>query len=135
MSASIIIKHDREKPVRNQHPWIFSGAIEEVRGNPAPGEIVTVLSHKGAFLARGYWNPTSQSQVRRLTWHDEAIDEDWWRGMLKRAIEARSPVNPMIKHLRVAYRIVNAESDYLPGLVVDQYGDWLVLQTLTLHID
>ena len=47
MTGTIVIKQDREKPIRNQHPWIFSGAIDEVRGNPTPGEIVTVLSHKG----------------------------------------------------------------------------------------
>ncbi len=89
MSASIIIKPDRDKPIRNQHPWIFSGAIELARGNPTPGDIVTVLSHSGDFLARGYWNPKSQIQVRILTWHDEPIDEAWWRRMLKRAFTAR----------------------------------------------
>ena len=126
MPASVVIKHDREKPIRNQHPWIFSGAIDAVRGNPTPGEIVTVLSHKGEFLARGYWNEKSQIQVRILTWHDEPINEDWWRRMLIRAIDARSASS---------CRIVNAESDYLPGLIVDRYENWLVLQALTLHID
>ena len=126
MSSTIVIKHDREKPIRNQHPWIFSGAIAEVRGNPTPGEIVTVVSHKGVFIGRGYWNEKSQIQVRVLTWHDEPIYEAWWRKTLKRAIDARS---------EDTCRIVNAESDYLPGLIVDRYGDWLVLQALTLHID
>ncbi len=127
MNGTIIIKQDREKPIRNQHPWIFSGAIDEVRGNPTPGEIVTVVSHNGTFLARGYWNPTSQIQVRILTWQDEPIDEAWWRRMLKRAVDARGD--------RLACRLINAESDYLPGLVVDRYEHWLVLQALTLHID
>ncbi len=136
MTATIIVKPNREKPVRNQHPWIFSGAIAEVRDNPAPGEIVTVLSHKGDFLARGYWNPKSQIQVRILTWQDEPIDEDWWRRMLKRAIALRrelyiSPDEPPTN----AYRLINAENDFLPGLIVDRYSDWLVLQALTLHID
>lgn len=126
MTSTIIIKKDREKPIRNQHPWIFSGAIDEVRGNPTPGDIVTVVSHSGTFLARGYWNPTSQIQVRLLTWHDEPIDDDWWRRTLKRAIDARNSAS---------CRLINAENDYLPGLVVDRYNDWLVLQALTLHID
>src|SRR5215813_11075177 len=138
MSGTIIIRKDREKPIRNQHPWIFSGAIEEVRGNPTPGEILTVLSHSGTFLARGYWNPKSQIQVRILTWQDEPIDEAWWRKMLKRAIEGRG-----IHHIayergdaeEAAYRMVNAENDYIPGLVVDRYGEWAVLQALTLGID
>ncbi len=126
MPASIVIKHDREKPIRNQHPWIFSGAIESIHDNPAPGEIVTVLSHKSEFLARGYWNPKSQIQVRILTWQDEDTDEAWWRKTLKRAIDARSGDT---------CRLINAENDYLPGLIVDRYGSWLVLQALTLHID
>lgn len=126
MPASIVIKKDRDKPIRNQHPWIFSGAIDEVRGNPTPGEIVTVLSHNGSFLARGYWNAKSQIQVRLLTWQDESISEDWWRARLKRAIDTRT---------QSTCRLINAESDYLPGLVVDRYENWLVLQALTLHID
>lgn len=126
MPAAIVIKPDREKPIRNQHPWIFSGAIDAVTGDPAPGEIVTVVSHKGQFLARGYWNPKSQIQVRILTWQDDETDEQWWRRALKRAIDARSGDT---------CRLINAENDYLPGLVVDRYGSWLVLQALTLHID
>ena len=137
MTASIVIKQEREKPVRNQHPWIFSGAIDAVRGNPAPGEIVTVLSHKGVFLGRGYWNERSQIQVRVLTWQDEVVNEDWWRRALTRAIDARTLENRRQKEQRdpYGYRIVNAESDYLPGLIVDRYGGWLVLQALTLGID
>ncbi len=136
MTGTIIVKPNREKPIRNQHPWIFSGAIEAVRDNPAPGDVVTVLSHSGDFLARGYWNPKSQIQVRIMTWQDEAIDDDWWRGMIRRAIALRrelylSPDEPPTN----AYRLINAENDFLPGLIVDRYGDWLVLQALTLHID
>ncbi|MCA0452697.1 MAG: class I SAM-dependent rRNA methyltransferase [Chloroflexi bacterium] len=137
-SPTIVIKAGREKPIIQQHPWIFSGAIDEVKGDPTPGEIVTVTDKKGRFLARGYWNPKSQIQVRILTWHDEAIDEAWWRKMLKRAIDSRG-----IDHIAYergdndggAYRMVNAESDYIPGLVVDRYEEWVVLQALTLGID
>ncbi len=126
MPATIVIKHDREKPIRNQHPWIFSGAIAEVRGSPEPGDIVTVVNHKEEFLARGYWNAKSQIQVRLLTWRDEKPDELWWRHMLERAIITRSGDT---------CRLINAENDFLPGLIVDRYGSWLVLQALTLHID
>lgn len=127
-NGKIVIKPNREKPILNQHPWIFSGAIDEVRGNPSPGDIVTVMDKSGKFLARGYWNPKSQIQVRILTWQDEEINDDWWRRVLKRAIDARqSPT--------ASRRLVNAENDFIPGLIVDQYADWLVLQALTLGID
>lgn len=136
-SPTIVIKNGREKPIIQQHPWIFSGAIAEVKGNPAPGDIVTVTDQKGRFLARGYWNQKSQIQVRILTWQDVEINEDWWRQMLKRAIEGRAVYNELRKRTAYdeGYRVVNAENDFIPGLIVDRYNDWLVLQALTFHID
>jgi 23S rRNA (cytosine1962-C5)-methyltransferase len=136
MSEGIItIRKDREKPVINQHPWIFSGAIAKAE-NANDGDIVTVVDHKGNFLARGYWNHKSAIQVRILTWQDEPIDEAWWRKMLKRAIDLRFEQTNEDAHLEnPSYRLINAENDFLPGLVVDRYGDWLVLQALTLYID
>ena len=131
MSARIVIKADREKPIINQHPWVFSGAIDELKGRPAPGDIVDVVSSKGKFLARGYWNPKSQIQVRLLTWHDEVIDGEWWAKMIARSVASRRPLAVS----GGAQRLINAENDYLPGLIVDRYGDWLVLQALTLGID
>jgi 23S rRNA (cytosine1962-C5)-methyltransferase len=126
----ITIHKGREKPIIQQHPWIFSGAIERVHGNPGPGDIVTVTSSDGTFLARGYWNPKSQIQVRILTWRDETIDEAWWRAAIDRAVAARAH-HPT----PTAVRLLNAESDYVPGLIVDRYGDYLVLQSLSLGIE
>lgn len=141
MSEGIItIRKDREKPIRNQHPWIFSGAIAKAE-NAEDGDIVTVVDHKGDFLARGYWNHLSQIQVRILTWQDEAIDEAWWRKMLKRAIDGRlDKEDAHYNWNKVPCRLINAENDFLPGLVVDIYthddsGEWIVLQALTLGID
>jgi 23S rRNA (cytosine1962-C5)-methyltransferase len=138
ISPTIVIKAGREKPIIQQHPWIFSGAIDEVKGDPEPGAIVTVTDKKGRFLARGYWNVNSQIQVRILTWQDEPIDEAWWRKMLKRAIDARSLFHfdgKQILPTHIGIRLVNAENDYLPGLILDVYGNCLVLQALTLGID
>jgi 23S rRNA (cytosine1962-C5)-methyltransferase len=137
-NGKIVIKQGREKPIIQRHPWIFSGAIDAVNGNPTPGDIVTVTDHKGRFLARGYWNPRSQIQVRVLTWQDEEITDDWWQRMLERSVKSRG-----IRHIAYergdggspAYRVINAENDFLPGLIVDRYGEWLVLQALTLGID
>lgn len=128
--GTIILKAGREKPVRNRHPWIFSRAIERAQG-AVDGETVRVLSHQGDFLARGYWNHHSQIQVRFLTWQDEVIDDTWWTNTLRRAVQSR---RARLK-LGSAFRLVNAENDYAPGLIVDRYGDFLVLQALTLYID
>ncbi|MBZ0298173.1 MAG: class I SAM-dependent rRNA methyltransferase, partial [Anaerolineae bacterium] len=119
---------------------IFSGAIASAK-HTQPGEIVTVVSSTGDFLARGYWNAKSQIQVRLLTWKDESIDEAWWRRMLQRAVDGRAPQNLAQDHDQdeqphpTAYRLINAENDFLPGLIVDRYADYLVLQALTLGID
>jgi 23S rRNA (cytosine1962-C5)-methyltransferase len=134
--GTITIRKERDKPIRNQHPWIFSGAIANAE-SATPGEIVSVQDHNGNFLARGYWNPKSQIQVRVLTWQDEAIDDTWWRRMLERTIVARMSHNQRQKTQvePYGYRLINAENDFLPGLIVDRYGNVLVLQALTLYID
>lgn len=126
------IKQGREKPIRNRHPWIFSGAIARAE-NAANSELVTVVDHHGRFLARGYWNAKSQIQVRILTWQDEPIDDAWWRRRLQGALSLRSEQEMLDEN--GACRLVNAESDYLPGLIIDRYADWAVLQALTLFVD
>lgn len=128
-SAKITLQHGRSKPVLNQHPWIFSGGIQQVE-NAQPGDIVTVFDDRGQFLARGYWNPRSQIQVRLLSWQDETINDEWWYSKLKRAVDQRQPFEA-----GGACRLINAENDYLPGLIVDRYDNYLVLQALTLYID
>ena len=131
---TIILNPDRDKPVRNRHPWVFSGAIARVEGDPADGDIVTVQSADGEALALGYWNRRSQIRARLLTWNpSESIGDAFWRGRLERAITARRALAGSGD--TTAYRLVNAENDGVPGLVVDRYGDWLVIQALTLGID
>ncbi len=130
--GKVRLKKGREKPIRNQHPWIYSGAIAHAE-NAVDGELVTVVDHKNRFLARGYWNSRSQIQVRIMFWQDIPIDELWWRKMLMRAISLRP------KHIKdsefAAYRIVNAENDFIPGLIIDRYANWYVLQALTSFVD
>ena len=128
MKAGVVIKAGRDKPLRQRHPWVFSGAIERSDQAAMDGDVIDVVTTRGEFLARGYLNRQSQIVVRVLTWDQaEAIDEAFWARRLTRSILAR-PTGP-------ARRLVNAESDGLPGLIVDQYGDWLVLQSLTLGIE
>jgi 23S rRNA (cytosine1962-C5)-methyltransferase len=131
MTAVITLKPGRERAIENRHPWIFSGAIKDVAGAPDAGELVAVHNSDGAFLAWGYFNRQSQITVRLLSWdRDERIDEAFWRGRLARAISVRRHPNLMAPDT-TAWRLVYAESDGLPGLVVDRYNNWLVAQFLT----
>ena len=128
---TVMLKKGREKPVRNRHPWVFSGAVSRIEGQVEDGNLVRVVDSRGAFLASGYLNRRSQIVVRLLTWNaDEAIGAGFWRRRLERAIAGRERLaaDPETN----AYRLVHAEADGLPGLVVDRYGDWLVMQCLTL---
>ncbi len=130
-SATVVLKPGREKPVRHHHPWIFSGAVARVVGQVEEGGLVRVVDGQGQYLATGYLNRRSQIVVRVLTWEaDEAVDTGFWQRRLQRAISGRARLasDPTTN----AYRLVNAESDGLPGLVVDRYGEWLVIQCLTL---
>ena len=132
--ADVILKQGRSKAIHNRHPWIFSGAIERVKGQVEDGEIVTVRDHKGAFLARGYLNRRSQIVVRLLSWDEnEAVDDAFWARRIAAALARRQPLacDPDTS----AYRLIHAEADRLPGLIVDRYGDYLVVQCLTLGID
>jgi len=133
MSGIVTIAGGREKPIRNRHPWVFSGAIERVRG-ARNGDIVTVVDADGNFLGIGYFNAKSQIQVRLLTWVEEPIDEAWWRARIRDAAALRHQFFPLAGEPK-GFRLVNAENDFLPGLVVDVYGEFLVLQAQTLFMD
>jgi 23S rRNA (cytosine1962-C5)-methyltransferase len=131
MTGVVTLKPGREKSVKNRHPWVFSGAIRRVEGELSAGDVVVVRDAEGSFLAWGYYNERSQITVRLLSWNpDEAIDEGFWRGRLARAIGARERLG-LPTHETTAWRLVYAESDGIPGLVVDRYENWLVAQFLT----
>jgi 23S rRNA (cytosine1962-C5)-methyltransferase len=125
--AKVVLKPGREKPIRQHHPWVFSGAIASAEDKVIDGEMVDVISSDGIWLARGTINRHSQIVVRILTWNeDEPIDQQFWHSRLERAWSVRSSLMSDLK--TTAYRLVNAEGDGLPGLIVDRYGDWLVVQ-------
>lgn len=133
MQGRVILRPGREKAVLRRHPWVFSGAVARIEGRPADGDVVDVLADDGAFLARGYLNRRSQIVVRLLTWSpEERIDEGFWRQRLEIALRGRAS---LLAEERGACRLVHAESDGLPGLVVDRYGTFLVVQFLTLGVD
>jgi 23S rRNA (cytosine1962-C5)-methyltransferase len=124
--VSVILKKGREKNLLQRHPWIFSGAIERVEGSPGVGETVTVCSFDRKPLAQAAWSPQSQIAVRVWSFNPETmIDAAFFRTKLKNAFAARHNINSN------AMRLVAAESDGLPGLIIDRYADWIVCQFLS----
>jgi 23S rRNA (cytosine1962-C5)-methyltransferase len=127
--VSIVLKPGREKSLLRHHPWVFSGAIETVEGDPGPGENVEILSSERKFLGFGAYSPHSQIRVRVWTFQENhPIDASFFRARMDQAIGSRA-VRPTGKES--ACRLINAESDGLPGLVVDKYGEFLVCQFLS----
>jgi 23S rRNA (cytosine1962-C5)-methyltransferase len=136
---AILLKPGREKSLLRRHPWIFSGAIQHVDGEPISGATVDLLSSNQQFLARASYSPTSQIRARVWTFEDEAVDEAFFRKRIRSAIQSRETWTPRHAHSGRAavkldtdsYRLIYAESDNLPGLIVDRYDDVLILQSLT----
>jgi 23S rRNA (cytosine1962-C5)-methyltransferase len=126
----IILKPGREKSLQRRHPWIFSGAINTIHGSPKLGETVAIVSSQGEFLAQAAFNPNSNISGRVWTWNQsEIVDENFLAKRILHAIEIRREQKDLI-HSN-AMRLVHAESDGLPGLVLDQYGEVFVVQFLT----
>jgi 23S rRNA (cytosine1962-C5)-methyltransferase len=128
MRPTLVLRPGRDKALRRRHPWIFSGAIARIEGRPAAGAVVDVRAADGTWLAAAEFNPISQIRARAFCWEaDRPIDATFWRERLQASIARRHRLLPD----REACRLVFAESDGLPGLIVDRYGSYLVLQTLT----
>ncbi|MBN1178056.1 MAG: class I SAM-dependent methyltransferase [Anaerolineae bacterium] len=134
MTATLTLKPGRERSLQRRHPWVFSGAIDRLAGDPADGDLVDVHAAGGNWLARGVLNRRSQIAVRVLSWEPrEQIDPAFWQRRLERAAAARAALerDPATS----AYRLAHAESDGLPGLVVDRYADYLAVQFLALSAE
>jgi 23S rRNA (cytosine1962-C5)-methyltransferase len=130
----IHLKPGREKSLRRHHPWIFSGAVERVAGKPVAGDTVELRSSSGATLARAAYSPASQIRARVWTFDPaEEVDAGFFRRRVMRALALREGL-PAAKHGN-ALRLVHAESDGLPGLVVDRYADVLVAQFLAAGVE
>ena len=131
-AAAIALKPGREKSLLAGHPWIFSGAIAHADA-VAVGDTVDVRGADGVALGRAAWSPTSQIRARMWTQNaGEAIDAAFFRRRIEAALAARAG---LLDADHTAMRLVHAESDGLPGLVVDRYGDVLVVQLLAAGVE
>jgi 23S rRNA (cytosine1962-C5)-methyltransferase len=126
----ILLKPEREKSLLRKHPWIFTGAIKSVDGKPNNGETTEIFSFDGKFLGRGAYSKESQIACRIWSFEEnEEINSEFFQRRLQNAIQLRERLKDKINSN--AYRLVNAESDGLPGIVIDKYDEFLVCQFLT----
>ena len=131
MTTTMTLKPGREKSLLRWHPWIFSGAVHQMDSAAEAGETITVRSNQGEFLGRAAFSPNSQIRGRVWSFIDrEAIDPSFFQARLRGAIRYREGLG-LLDEQETACRLVNAESDSLPGVIVDRYGPYLVCQFLS----
>ncbi|MBR1388246.1 MAG: class I SAM-dependent rRNA methyltransferase [Prevotella sp.] len=129
------LKRGKEESLLRFHPWVFSGAIQHAEDNIEEGEVVRVLDSQGDFIAVGHYQIGSIA-VRVLSFHDVAIDDDFWYSRLKSALEMRRSIGIADNPSNNTYRLVHGEGDLLPGLVIDVYGKTAVMQahSVGMHV-
>jgi 23S rRNA (cytosine1962-C5)-methyltransferase len=129
-TGKVVVKPEREDAVKRRHPWLFSGSVAKIEGKVQPGDVVDVVSQNGTWLARGFINPQSEVPVRIATWEpNERLDEEWLWNRLEQAWQKRKQLG--IVDETNAFRLVYAESDFLPGIIVDCYAEFVVVQIYT----
>ncbi len=134
MSVKVILKPKRAQPFFGRHPWVFAGAIERLDGTPADGDEVDLVSHGGNFVARGLYNSQSKINVRLYSWQEgQPLDRTFFRDRLASAIHLRHDTLKL-NGSDAGYRVCFSESDYLTGMIVDRYGDWLTVQFTALGL-
>lgn len=130
METKAFLKRGREKRVYSLHPWVFRSDIDHIAGKYNPGDVIDIVSFSGRFLARGFYNPNSQIALRIMTYRDEPVDRKMIFRRVHEAIEYRKTFADL-----KSCRLIFAESDRLPALIVDSFGDCLVLQCLSLGME
>jgi 23S rRNA (cytosine1962-C5)-methyltransferase len=129
MEPTITVSSRGEERIQNGHFWVYRGDV--VDGRAEPGAVVRVAAPNGRFLARAFYSDRSQITLRILTRHDVPVDRGFWRSRLEQATSFRKGLGIDA----TAYRLVHGEGDLIPSLVIDRYGDYIVLQTLSQGTD
>lgn len=126
----VILKKGEEKRILDGHPWVFSNEVFGFQGSVKSGEVCDVLSYDHRYIGRGFFNSTSKIIVRILSRKNEEINEQFFENKIKKAWEYRKSLG-----LTNNCRVIFSEADFIPGLIVDKYGDYLSIQILSLAID
>ena len=121
----LILRPGREKALKRRHPWVFSGAVANVEGEPAAGDTVDLRSADGEFVAVAAYSPHSQIRARVWDWRQCVIDGSFFRDRISQAVRLRENLSGDATN---AHRLVHGESDRLPGVIADRYGNTVVVQ-------
>jgi 23S rRNA (cytosine1962-C5)-methyltransferase len=129
---AITLKAGRDKSALRRHPWVFSGAIDKVLGDPSLGDSVEIYSYAGDFLGMGAYSPSSQIRARFWNFGEKKnIGEDYFSEILDLAIEIRRARGFDIQNKENAFRLINAENDGIPGCIIDKYGPYFSIEILS----
>ncbi len=136
MYKNLYLRRGKEESLKRFHPWIFSGAVHHIDGEPAEGEVVRVLTESGDFIALGHWQIGSIA-VRVLSFEDGMIDASFWQSRLQVAYDVRRSIGVAGTPANDTYRLVHGEGDNLPGLIIDVYGRTAVMQahSVGMHME
>ena len=132
--ASVIIKQEICRTLKYKHPWIFSGAIKSIEGTPASGETVEIYTEKNELIGRGAYSPKSKIAIRMWSFElEEEITKEFFIRKISHSIESRK--KNQILSTGNSVRLIFAESDGIPGLIVDKFADYLVCQFLSTGVE
>jgi len=131
MTKHIILKSKEDRRIRAGHPWVFSNEIREIRGEPQAGDVVELRTAGGKSLGVGFYNPHSLIAFRLLSTRVEDCDADFFKRRITHAFALRKLLYPEGD----TFRVVHGESDFLPGLVVDKFNQFLAVQTFSYGMD
>jgi 23S rRNA (cytosine1962-C5)-methyltransferase len=129
----IVLKSGKDQSLRRLHPWVFSGAIKKIYGDPAEGALVHVFDNKDELLATGHYQVGSIA-VRVLAFSDIDTDDEFWYNRISKAFDIRKQIGLAGSASTNAYRLINAEGDNLPGLIIDYYNGNAVIQIHSVGI-
>lgn len=133
--TNLYLNKGKDESLRRFHPWVFSGAVHHIDGNPKEGDLVQVHAADGSFIAIGHWQIGSIA-VRVLTFENEPINREFWVRKLRAAYDVRKTIGVADNEHNSTYRLVHGEGDSLPGLVIDMYGQTAVMQahSVGMHV-
>ena len=129
--AKVILQPKKDRSLRLFHPWVFSGAIAKVIGDPKEGEIVEVFSNENEYMATGHFHEGS-IKVRLFSFIETDCGEEFWYSKFRKAYDNRERLGLIGNTSTNIYRLIHAEGDGLPGLIIDIYGSVAVIQTHTV---